>query len=43
MRRRARRIQPRDVRGRYARMPTKRPPLWFLLAVVVIVLLVANR
>lgn len=34
-------MQPRDVRGRYGRIPTKRPPLWFLLAVVVIVLLIA--
>ncbi|MEW2287354.1 hypothetical protein [Streptomyces sp. NPDC047841] len=41
MSRRSRRIQPRDVRGRYARIRKKSPPWWFLLAVVVIVLLIA--
>ncbi|WP_306191669.1 hypothetical protein [Streptomyces sp. MK5] len=36
MARRRRRPQPRDVRGRYARIPRSTPPWWFVLGVVVI-------
>ncbi|MEU7338673.1 hypothetical protein [Streptomyces sp. NPDC007074] len=38
---RRRRLQPRDVRGRYTRAPMQLPPWWFILIVVGLVFVAA--
>ncbi len=35
-----RRTQPRDARGRYARMPA--PPMWLAIGFVILVLVIIN-